>query len=203
VTARFQAVYLRRSVGSSVGTSPLSSIFVTCKCDCYTQYLELLDFAEDGGPSPGMAKGARVEAKERPGICTPWFRNRASVPLSPHGQTLQLNQTSARSRPYAEGYINANAGAEPHSSEGDTGPGTDSGSGTAYGISPPASANNGGPGDKALAGVPTTPITPMSRSESDATYTSSPPRQTAPLPPASMPITSGAAPVTSGTLVSA
>jgi hypothetical protein len=33
-----------------------------------SQYLELLDFAEDGGPSPGMAKGARVEAKDLHGV---------------------------------------------------------------------------------------------------------------------------------------
>lgn len=41
------------------------------------QYLELLNFAEDGEPSSGMAKGARIEAKELPGAARhaklPWW----------------------------------------------------------------------------------------------------------------------------------
>lgn len=83
------------------------------------------------------------------------------------------------------------------------GPSTESGTGTIYGASFPQSGTNSG--DNAAAG--TQPPTPMSRSESDTTYTSSPPQQAAPFPQAGLPagappITSGAAPVTSGSLVS-
>lgn len=34
--------------------------------DFFDQYLELLNFSEDGGPAAGMAKGARVNAAELP-----------------------------------------------------------------------------------------------------------------------------------------
>ncbi len=34
--------------------------------DFFDQYLELLNFSEDGGPAAGMAKGARIDAAELP-----------------------------------------------------------------------------------------------------------------------------------------